>query len=43
MRHRSPLMRVDLASIPKGAKILAAQLVIVPVTRIALQGSPSAR
>jgi hypothetical protein len=29
MRHRSPLMRVDLSSIPAGAKILAAELVIV--------------
>jgi hypothetical protein len=29
MRHRSPLMRVDLTSIPSGAKILAAELVIV--------------
>jgi hypothetical protein len=29
MRHRSPLMRVDLASIPAGAAILAAELVIV--------------
>lgn len=29
MRHRSPLMRVDLGSIPTGANILAAQLVIV--------------
>src|SRR5207253_8716791 len=29
MRHRSPLMRVDLASIPAGSNILAAQLVIV--------------
>jgi hypothetical protein len=29
MRHRSPLMRVDLSSIPRGANILAAQLVIV--------------
>jgi hypothetical protein len=29
MRHRSPLMRVELSSIPKGADILAAQLVIV--------------
>src|SRR5439155_12116254 len=26
MRHRSPLMRVDLASIPAGADILAARL-----------------
>jgi hypothetical protein len=29
MRHRSPLMRVDLACIPAGASILAARLVIV--------------
>jgi hypothetical protein len=29
MRHRSPLMRVDLSSIPPGSNILAAQLVIV--------------
>lgn len=29
MRHRSPLMRVDLASIPAGANVLAAQLVVV--------------
>lgn len=29
MRHRSPLMRVDLASIPRGAAILAAKLVVV--------------
>jgi hypothetical protein len=29
MRHRSPLMRVDLGSIPKGSTILAAQLVVV--------------
>ncbi|MGE3808817.1 MAG: hypothetical protein AB7K24_29480, partial [Gemmataceae bacterium] len=29
MRHRSPLMRVDLSSVPNGAKILAAQLVLV--------------
>jgi hypothetical protein len=32
MRHRSPLMRVDLASIPAGSKILAARLVIVRAT-----------
>src|SRR5262249_4495333 len=31
MRHRSPLMRVNLATIPKGSKILAAKLVIVRV------------
>jgi hypothetical protein len=31
MRHRSPLMRVDLSSIPAGSTILAAQLLIVRV------------
>jgi hypothetical protein len=29
MRHRSPLMRVDLSSIPRGSDILAARLVLV--------------
>jgi hypothetical protein len=29
MRHRSPLMRVDLSSVPLGSNILAAQLTIV--------------
>jgi hypothetical protein len=29
MRHRSPLFRVDLSSIPRGSKILAATLLIV--------------
>jgi hypothetical protein len=29
MRHRSPLMRVDLSSIPHGANILAAKLVVI--------------
>jgi hypothetical protein len=29
MRHRSPLMRVDLSSIPSGSKILAARLLVV--------------
>jgi hypothetical protein len=28
MRHRSPLMRVEVACIPKGAKVLAARLVL---------------
>ncbi len=32
MRHRSPLMRVDLGSIPAGSNVLAAQLVIVRTT-----------
>src|SRR5258708_29266630 len=31
MRHRSPLMYADLASIPKGSQILAAQLVVIRV------------
>jgi hypothetical protein len=29
MRHRSPLMRVDLASIPTGSTILAAELIVI--------------
>jgi hypothetical protein len=29
MRHRSPMMRVDLSSIPAGAKILTARLIVV--------------
>lgn len=29
MRHRSPLMRVDLSSIPTGSEILAARLIVV--------------
>lgn len=29
MRHRSPLFRVDVSSIPKGAKILAAEFLLV--------------
>jgi hypothetical protein len=29
MRHRSPLMRVDLSSIPAGSRVLAARLIIV--------------
>jgi hypothetical protein len=32
MRHRSPVMRVDLSSIPAGASILAARLVVVRST-----------
>ena len=32
MRHRSPLHRVDLSSLPKGAKILAARLILVCAT-----------
>lgn len=29
MRHRSPLMRVDLSSVPAGSNVLAARLVVV--------------
>jgi hypothetical protein len=32
MRHRSPLMRVDLSSIPAGSQILAARLIVVRAT-----------
>lgn len=32
MRHRSPLMRVDLSSIPTGSQILAARLLVVRAT-----------
>jgi hypothetical protein len=32
MRHRSPLMRVDLSSIPTGSQILAARLIVVRAT-----------
>jgi hypothetical protein len=32
MRHRSPLMRVDLSSIPSGSQILAARLLVVRAT-----------
>src|SRR5262249_6585750 len=31
MRHRSPLMRVDLKCIPAGSKILSARLLVVKV------------
>jgi hypothetical protein len=44
MRHRSPLMRVDLASIPTGSNILAAQLVIVRANeKLSDQHDPAAR
>jgi hypothetical protein len=32
MRHRSPLMRVDLSSIPTGSQILTARLIVVRAT-----------
>jgi hypothetical protein len=34
MRHRSPLMRVDLSSIPSGSAILAARLIVVRASPI---------
>lgn len=40
MRHRSPLMRVDLSSIPPGSEILAAQLVVIRARPIAKDRSP---
>lgn len=33
MRHRSPLLRVDLSSIPQGSNILAAQLLVVRASK----------
>lgn len=43
MRHRSPLMRVDLASIPAGSNVLAAQLVIVRATDKVLDDHDASR
>ena len=40
MRHRSPLMRVDVSSIPAGANILAADLLIVRAADYAKEHSP---
>jgi len=40
MRHRSPLMRMDLSSIPAGSEILAAQLVIVRAAPISKDHNP---
>ncbi|MDB5343659.1 MAG: hypothetical protein JWP89_2036 [Schlesneria sp.] len=40
MRHRSPLMRVDLSSIPTGSTILAAQLLVVRAGDPAKEHSP---
>jgi hypothetical protein len=43
MRHRSPLMRVDLSSIPAGSNILASQLVIVPAREYSKDHNPVAK
>jgi hypothetical protein len=40
MRHRSPLMHVDLSSIPSGSEILAARLIIVRASTIAENRNP---
>jgi hypothetical protein len=40
MRHRSPLMRVDLSSIPAGSEILAARLIIVRASPIVAKRDP---
>ena len=40
MRHRSPLMRVDLSSIPSGSNILAAQLVLVRAKEKSSENDP---
>jgi len=41
MRHRSPLMRVDLASIPRGSHILSARLLIVRAAELEKERSPT--
>lgn len=40
MRHRSPLLRVDLTSIPRGSNILAARLLIVRAGQYAKEHTP---
>jgi hypothetical protein len=40
MRHRSPLMRVDLSSIPAGSEILAARLIVVRASAIVEKRDP---
>jgi len=43
MRHRSQLIEVDLSSIPKGARILAARLVIIRATAFSPDRNPTDR
>jgi hypothetical protein len=44
MRHRSPLMRVDLAGIPTGSNVLAAKLVVVKTSdKVQDNHNPGAR
>jgi hypothetical protein len=40
MRHRSPLMRIDFSSIPTGAKVHAAELVVVRSGDVAKDHNP---
>lgn len=40
MRHRSPLYRVDVSSIPKGANILAAEFLLVRASQFEKERSP---
>jgi hypothetical protein len=43
MRHRSPLMRVDLSAIPAGSTVLAAKLLIVRARPASKEHDPEAR
>jgi hypothetical protein len=43
MRHRSPLMRIDLSSIPAGSNVLASQLVIVRANEKVLDDHDASR
>jgi hypothetical protein len=40
MRHRSPLMRVDLSGIPTGSEVLAARLIVVRASPIVAERNP---
>jgi hypothetical protein len=40
MRHRSPLMRVELSSIPAGSKVLAAELLVVRSNKPSKEHNP---
>jgi hypothetical protein len=43
MRHRSPLMRVDLSGIPEGSRILAARLLLVRAGGLGKEHDPERR
>jgi hypothetical protein len=40
MRHRSPLLRVDLASVPAGSEVLAARLVLIRGGEVGKEQNP---